>query len=625
MKYKVGFKGLAFSLGYFVFWIIVSWIDRSIFIIDNLADMTDNGIGEVLMAFIYGLKMDISMAAYICALPAVVYFGYNLVSGKRLSLMPLKIYTTIVVAIYAIISIINLGIYREWNLKVSKRAIDAFFETPKEVMASANDSPWFIGLMIFLFYFIIFLYGWKFLIKKCYQGFCECRWDVRAIRFLIVVFVLFTAIRGGYGRATLNPSVAYHSTNSINNHAAVNTHWAFMKEMISRRETKNPYQIFDQSVAESKINPLFDIQGNYPVFLTNKNANVVLVILESFVADLISSLGGEEGITPGMESLIREGVLFDQIYAASDRSDKGIISIFSGFPSQGNESIIKYISKHEKLPSLTQVFDSLAYETTFYYGGQSEFYNFKSFMLAHEVDEVIDQRSFKPWEVKSSWGVYDDLVFNRLLQDLNKKQQPFFSSIFTISNHEPFDLEGTYKFGKEKLEDRFQSTAYYTDSVLYDFIEKAKDTEWYPNTLFVMVADHGHRLPAGWKLNESKRYHIPLLFYGDVIKPEYRGKRVSKIGNQSDLVAILLGQMGIENSRFPWSRNILSEDYKEYAFYTTKGVVGVKTPEQEIGYDYDGKIVTRIADKNISEEKNKLLLDTAVSYYQCVFEQFLKY
>lgn len=158
-----------------------------------------------------------------------------------------------------------------------------------------------------------------------------------------------------------------------------------------------------------------------------------------------------------------------------------------------------------------------------------------------------------------------------------------------------------------------------------NFLENAKKKDWYDNTLFVIIADHGHRLPAGWKLNDAKRYHIPMILYGNVLKPEYKGVRKSQIGNQSDLATTLLAQLGQSTDRFPWSRNLLSEEYKEYAFYTTKGVVGVKTPEQELGYDYEGRILTKRANTDRSMEEDQALLDTAMSYYQIVFDEFLSY
>lgn len=617
---------LYFPLGYYLIWFFLAWIDRFLFFISHFSKSTESAWKALFFSYLYGLKLDLSMAAYICVLPFLFYGTYFLITGKRGEFFPLKIYTYAVALLYIAISIVNTAIYKEWGMKISNRVVETFLETPQATLASSNVKHWLLGFLFFVLLIFYIHIAWRFLRRSINKNTVEILpWYWRMSIFLIAAFLLFTVIRGGYGRAALNPSVAYHSSNSFYNHVAVNTHWAFLKEVTTRNIAENPYKRFSKEEAAQRIKPLFETQGAYERMLTRTDINVVLIVLEGFVGDLVESLGGEKGVSPHMEKLIEKGVLFNQVYAASDRSDKGIISVFSGFPSQGDESIIKHIPKHEKLPGITEVFDSLGYATSFYHGGQSEFYNFKSFMLSHGVDKVIDQTDFKPNEVKSSWGVYDGLVFQRMLKDLNQEKEPFFSSHFTISNHEPFELEGDYHFGKNTAENKFRSTAYYTDSVLMEFIEGAKREDWYKNTLFIVVADHGHRLPANWNINDARRYHIPLLFFGEVIKPEFQGLKVEKIMNQSDLPGTLLAQLGIENRRFPWSRNVMAEDYQEYAFYTTKGVLGVKTPQQELGYDQEGEIFTRIVNDVPSESENLALLDTAISYYQTVYDQFLAY
>lgn len=610
---------------YFLLWVLLAWVDRLFFILLNASKLHTTGLPDYISMFIHGFKLDISLAAYVCALPALVYLASQFFAIRRISKLLLDIYTGFFILAFALVSVINFNIYREWGNKISKRVLDTFLETPKEALSSTANSPWFLTFFVFL---ILIIFGWTYYRKTIQEAVVAKRpWYYNLVHSFVILLLLFTFIRGGYGRAVLNPSMAYYSNISIHNHAAVNTHWAFIKELVSRNEGKNPYLYFEEGDARSKIEPLLGSQGENEKFLEfDDSPNVVLIILEGFVADLIASLGGETGITPQFEKLVAEGLLFEEAYASSDRSDKGIISIFSGFPSQGDESIIKYIPKHEKLPSITQKFHALGYQTSFYYGGQSEFYNFKSFMLSHDVHKVVDQSDFKPGDIKSSWGVYDDLIFERLITDLNKEEQPFFSSVFTLTNHEPFELEGTYQFGEKSAADKFRSTAYYTDSVLNEFINHAKEQDWYKNTLFVLVADHGHRLPAEkWELDMPERYHIPLLFFGDVIAEEYRGKVISKICNQSDLPAILLNQLGFSSEDFPWSRDVMGRDYEAYAFFTARGVFGIKSQDQSIGYSSEGKVITYQANNKYTEEQNSELLDTAKAYYQLVYEQFLKY
>lgn len=142
----------------------------------------------------------------------------------------------------------------------------------------------------------------------------------------------------------------------------------------------------------------------------------------------------------------------------------------------------------------------------------------------------------------------------------------------------------------------------------------------------MVIADHGHRLPSEkWDLSHPNRFHIPLLFFGDVIKPEYRGKIYSRIGNQTDLVATLLQQMGISSHRYHWSRDLFNKTTPQIAFYNSKDAFGVITPEQVLSFDNIGKIINYNQNRSYPVAKNDSLLNIAKAYYQKVYDEFLKY
>src|SRR5690606_15327113 len=131
----------------------------------------------------------------------------------------------------------------------------------------------------------------------------------------------------------------------------------------------------------------------------------------------------------------------------------------------------------------------------------------------------------------------------------------------------------------------FKSTAYYTDSVVNDFLEKAKTTSWYNNTLFIITADHGHRLPYDREITDPERFHIPLIFFGDVLKPEFRGVSDTRIAGQVDIAATLLSQLNLPSLRYNWSRNVFNPTSPEYAFFNTKHSFGVVTPRDTMVVD----------------------------------------
>ncbi|MVZ64384.1 sulfatase-like hydrolase/transferase [Sphingobacterium sp. DK4209] len=613
---------------YFGFWLLICFIDRLIFISSFYEKIGGSKIKEILRMFYHGLSLDFSTVAYISALPFVIYSLVSFIPKWKIGRKWLDIYTLVLIVVFFVVSFINVNVYREWGDKISKRAIDAFFASPSGAVASAESTPIFFPILGMIVGIVLFYYIYKRLFKEVHFGHIKSKWGL-IFRLLIGAAIIFTFIRGGYGRATLNPSKAYYSEEAFNNHAAVSTQWALLRDYFkSSTLKKSPYNYFPES--EDLSNYIKPAIANNPDsainVLTTQRPNIVLVLLEGFVGDLVESMGGEKGITPHMESFIKEGVFFDKIYSASDRSDKGVIGTFSAFPAQGPESVIKYIAKHENMYAFMQELDSAGYHNSFYHGGQSEFYNVKSYMLTHGVERVVDNANFSPAEERVSWGVTDEVVLNRMIKDLRKEETPFYSSIFTLVNHEPFQLKGNYKFGSDNNANKFRSTAYYTDSVLYDFVEKAKKEAWYKNTLFIFIADHGHRLPAEkYEISHPNRFHIPLLLFGEVLKPEFIGKKISRIGNQTDLATTLLHQLGLPTEHFHWSRDLFNPTTPQVAFYNSKDAFGIITPEQSISFDNVGKVINYQATKDYPTAKNDSLLNVAKAYYQTVYKEFLKY
>ncbi|MNQ79042.1 Lipoteichoic acid synthase 2 [compost metagenome] len=216
------------------------------------------------------------------------------------------------------------------------------------------------------------------------------------------------------------------------------------------------------------------------------------------------------------------------------------------------------------------------------------------------------------------------MVFDRQLKDLNAEKQPFFSTLLTLSNHEPYTLPGKPKFGNSDNVAKFKSTAYYTDSCINAYLNYAKKQSWYKNTLFVFVADHGHGLPKqAYEIYAPERYHIPLLFYGEVIKDEFKGRKFSNVGSQVDIAATLLAQLQIPAKDFLWSKNMLNPYTKPFAYFTWDNGMGFIDNQQCVTFDNVGKMV--LFNSNPKDKvKTSEVLDHAKSYLQKVYQQFIE-
>ncbi|GGH29530.1 sulfatase [Sphingobacterium alkalisoli] len=617
---KQQYKSVYFLLLYFVFWLFIAWIDRLLFLLFAAPVNTGFTFQEILRVYSAGFKLDLSMTAYICVLPFIGYFLWSLFPNWSFSTKWIRIYTYSILIILGFLSCISVNLYTEWTDKISRRAIETFFETPQEAFLSASSTNLWIPLLVFVVVTIVGSTVFSLLFRLAFVKF-KTHFTLHILGFFVGLIFLFTCIRGGYSTSPLNESMAYYSSNQFYNHAAVNTHWSFVNDLVNSASSGNPYQYFkDSSDIDLILTPVFPEKRDPSVSILNtERPNVVLILLESFTADLIENLGGEKEVTPYLDQISREGLSFTQFYAAADRSDKGIIGVFSSFPAQGKESIIKSIKKHEKLAGIGQEIHNAGYHTSFYYGGQSEFYNFKSYMMSHGINRVVDMADFPSSYNESSWGVYDHHVFERILADLNHEKTPFFSTVFTISNHEPFDLKTTYKFGNNVTANKFKSTAFYTDSVLNDFFEKAKKESWYKNTLFILTADHGHRLPYDREITDPKRFHIPLIFFGDVLKAQFKGQKINKIMGQVDLASSILNQLHIPSDRYSWSRDVFDTYFTPYAFFNTKHSVGIISENGTLVFDPQSQQVIS------SSGHEKSLLNILKAYNQKVYAEYLDY
>lgn len=610
---------------FFLFWIIFFFLDRLIFLVyfsDKLAGVSYK---EIAGTFLYSLRLDASMVAYISAIPLIIYIIFLLLSKFRFKTVIAKIYVIFFISLFSIISVFNLNLYREWGSKINYRALDLAFNSTKEAVASGSSSPIWLSLFILLSLASAGIYFSSKVIDYKMPDRAISPWKKILTGFLVLAFTILIA-RGGWQLTPINQSMAYFTTATVLNHAAVNTEWNLIHDVINNKYgNENPYNYYSDAEAKKIVAELFIKPSGKPLkVLTTDRPNLVFIILESFTAELVESLGGEKGVTPNMESLINEGLLFNQVYAAAGRTDKGIVATLSGFPSQAIRSIMKQNAKQEKLPGIAQELAQNGYRTSFYYGGESEFFNMKSYILSHGYQTLVDQHSFLNKDMNSKWGTYDDKVFNKNLADLDSVQQPFYSTILTITNHEPFELPVEPHFKGENVENKFRSTAYFTDSCLGAYLKEAKNKQWYKNTLFVILADHSHRLPGNITEYDPKRYHIPLLFFGDVIRPEYKGTRVSKIGNQTDLVVTLLNQLNIDPLRYKWSKDLLNPETREFAFFNWDNGFGFAAKGQIISFDNVGENI--ILRKNTTSPKiDNELVNYGKAYMQEVFQQYLDY
>ncbi len=610
---------------FFLFWLIFFFLERLFFLIYYSEKISYLGTNEIILTFWRALRLDVSMAGYVSVIPALVYVFLLFLPSFRFPRTITKAYVHFFVILFSAIAISNLNLYREWGSKLNFRALDIAIDSPKEAIASTSSSPILLMFSILFAYTIIALYlSSKVILYKVPDR--SKSYVSRLIFGFLTLSSLFLAIRGGWQLTPINQSMSYFSAEPVLNHAAVNTQWNLIQDILNNKfGNDNPYNYFSEKQSKEIVSGLFKKPAQPTTKILNSDhPNIVLIILESFTARFVEDLNGEKGISPNFKVLASEGILFENIYASSGRTDKGLVATLSAFPSQAIRSIMKQNDKQERLPAISQEFVENAYSSSFYYGGESEFFNMKSYILSHGFQKLIDKHSFDAKDMNSKWGTYDEKIFLKNLSDMDQEKQPFFSTILTLTNHEPFELPTEPHFKGDDVDSKFRSTAFYTDSCLGAYINAAKQKSWYKNTLFIIIADHGHRIPGNLTEYDPERYRIPLLFLGEVIKPEYNGTRVNKAGSQTDLAATLLNQLNIDSKRYTWSKDLLNPGTPEFAFFNWDNGFGFANNEQIISFDNIGKTI--ISRKNLAGSgSDSILTNNGKAYMQEVFRQYLEY
>ncbi len=605
-----------------LFWMVFFAADRLLFLIYNL-DGSGLSLLQRFAPFWHALRLDISAACYLIFPPFLLWLIGLFIPIRKVGLI-LKTYFWILIPVLTFGVVAGLEVFSEWGYKLNRDAVD-YLKYPREFWASSLNSPLELLAVIYGVYTFLFL-KWGIYIAEKIPDFSPFASGLNFKRLIknsgvgFAGFILFSiALRGGIQLVPINHSFAYYSTNPTLNAAAVNTIWNLIYSY-SREDHHNPYQFFSDKEISEIFSDKTDSKAAVPELFSNERPNVVLVILEGLASEMFKSMGSKNQYTTHMDRLIENSLLFDHIYATEKRTDRGIVSLLSGYPSLPLISVVKQPDKASTLSFLPKRFKNVGYETTFIYGGESEFANIKSYLLNAGFNRIIDKNDFDKKDMNSKWGAHDHVVFNRTLDELNILPEPFYATVLTLSSHEPFEVPMDPVLHGDDRQTLYKNSVIYIDRSVGNFMSAVEKQPYYDKTVFVFISDHGFRV--GDAINwYPRRHRIPLFIYGKPLKSEWRGKTISKIGSQIDLAKTLLGQLGLDSDGFDFSRNLMTGSAGN-AFYTFNHGFGWIEEEQLIVYNHDTKSATYI-NKDVPDSVNQALFDRGRAYLQKTYQDFI--
>ena len=542
------------------------------------------GVGDAFAVITHGLTLDLSTALYFLALPFLIMIGCTLAQGRGSMAMRwlLRVYDAVIAMAFALAFVADTSLYGFWNFKLDASCLQ-YLETPTEAMASVTTGYLLVRFGIFIIVAAAVFWLYDRLAPPPVDGERKGAWW-HSLVLLALTPLIVIGIRGGLGESTTNVGQVYHSSNQFLNHAAINPVFSFLSSLGKSGDYIVSYDYYSPAECATLTDSLFTTESiNADTLLTTTRPNVVIILMES-CGGQFTEIGGHPEITPRLNQLASEGVYFTECYANSWRTDKGVVSALSGYPAFPITSVMKIPEKSRNLPSIAQSLAAVGYTTSFYYGGDINFTNMRSYLMGTGYSQVTWKADYSGDEQRSAqWGVRDDLMLASLLRDIkDERADHWMKTLLTLSSHEPWDVP------THDLDDEVYNAFHYLDRCIGNFIDSLRQTPQWQNLLVVILPDHGYRYRG---IDETTRLynHIPLIWTGGAVR---QPRRIDRFCNQSDLAATLLGQLQIDHHRYTFSRDVLSQSYRRpMAYHTYNNGMSLYDSTGFMAYDLDANTI----------------------------------
>jgi len=361
-----------------------------------------------------------------------------------------------------------------------------------------------------------------------------------------------------------------------------------------------------------------DVRAHRPT----RPVNIVLISVESLSAEYLGVFGNPDGLTPELDRLASEGLLFNQFYATGTRTVRGLEALSIGTPPTPGQSIVRRPENHG-LENIGEELGENGWQAYWIYGGYGFFDNMNAYFGSNHytvVDRSAVAESGLPVHHENIWGIADEDLYSlalRTLSSADEKGSPFFAHIMTTSNHRPF----TFPEGRTDLEQGYREGAVkYSDWAIGDFIRRARSEPWFANTLFILTADHTAKASGRTDLPPS-RYHIPMIWYAPgLVAPGTMPRLMSQI----DLAPTLLGWLGLSyQSRFMGYDMAVLEPGRERAFISTYQKLGYLKGDRLVVLDVNRAPTVEAGLKAPpADVDDSVLIEEATAWYQSASELF---
>ena len=582
---------------------------------------------------VMGLRADVVQMGYL-TLPLLLFAPLFLNRwGLGLWQKLQSIWLIIAITYIAFMEISTPAFVMQYDLRPNRLFIE-YLEYPKEVfsMLWAGFKPWLFlsGVVV-----IGCLYGLTKIAKRLNKPAPVDNNHIVSslIVWPLLVILVFAGVRSTLAHRPANPAFFAVTSDALVNSLVISSAYSVEYAIYNMRHEASAASVYgsvpiDQILNTVKKQPhlvgkTFPSEKHPTVHFNpasrnyDKPKNIVVILEESLGATFVKDLGGI-GVTPNLEQLRQEGWWFKQLYATGTRSVRGIEAVISSFLPTPARSTVKLSLSQRNFYTAADLLSRKGYFTEFIYGGETHFDNMGTFFIGNGFQSTLGQSDITNPQFVGSWGASDGDLFNtahQRFEELEKTKQPFFSLVFTSSNHEPFEFPDNEIELYSKPKNTVENAVKYADFALGEFIKKAKRSEYWEDTIFLIVADHDTRV-YGNELVPINKFHIPGLILGGSIEP----KEIDSIASQIDLLPTVISLAGVSAQTPAIGQDLSAEDVppanrammqfgNNYAWMTREGVAILTRGDDMTGL-YDVKKSRFVAD----DKTNSQLREEALAH-----------
>ncbi|MCC7533492.1 MAG: sulfatase-like hydrolase/transferase [Bacteroidia bacterium] len=465
----------------------------------------------------YSLPFDFFIVAYLSVFPVLLFLFSVWRDSEKTSLLLFKItkwFYVFTLPVVLVLSIADIPYFLFFKNKLTESAFQ-WVNNPAILMEMLTSNT--LHAMALAIACVACLVTIILVIKTANQfikignhkGYSKA---INTVISFVLVVIIFIGMRGRMDHP-LREGDAFFSDNAVVNQLALNPIFTLIKSFEAKAGLMPENEALELTKQFLNINSVIDSISPIAQYIeaekTNTKPNVILVLMESMSAAYMEPSDVADGLTPVLDSLSKISITHTNMYSAGIHTNNGVFSTLYGFPA------LKRIRPMSTVPlrkysGIPYTLKQNGYETLFFTSHDKSFDNLGAFLPYNSFDKIISQNDYDPTAIVGPFGVPDRYLFSYAVNELSKSTKPFFATILTSSNHDPYIIPETFK---KKFADKSFNAVHYADWSIGEFLQLCKVQPWYKNTIFLFIADHGLNVGepiSGFALNY---HHIPFILF----------------------------------------------------------------------------------------------------------------